>query len=73
PPRGGGALRPPPAHVAVTVMEYEKRPVAAVADSIEVRDVTSVQVREDRSLTVTLLFDPGQTLSERIAEEQFSA
>jgi NAD+ kinase len=35
--------------------------------------VTSVHVREDRNLTVTLLFDPGQTLSERIAEEQFSA
>ncbi|GAN71673.1 NAD kinase [Acetobacter syzygii] len=73
PRRWRGALLPSTAHVGFTVMEYEKRPVAAVADSIEVRDVTSVQVREDRSLTVTLLFDPGQTLSERIAEEQFSA
>ncbi|MBS0966416.1 NAD kinase [Acetobacter okinawensis] len=73
PRRWRGALLPSTAHVGFTVMESEKRPVAAVADSIEVRDVTSVQVREDRNLTVTLLFDPGQTLSERIAEEQFSA
>ncbi|GBQ33492.1 NAD kinase [Acetobacter fabarum] len=73
PRRWRGALLPSTAHVGFTVMEAEKRPVAAVADSVEVRDVTSVQVREDRNLTVTLLFDPGQTLSERIAEEQFSA
>jgi NAD+ kinase len=54
-------------------MEQDKRPVAAVADSMEIREVAHVRVREDRSRSVTVLFDPGQTLSERIASEQFNA
>ncbi|MFT8675197.1 MAG: NAD kinase [Acetobacter sp.] len=73
PRRWRGALLPSSAHVTFNVLEHDKRPVAAVADSIEIRNVISVQVREDRSMSVTLLFDPGQTLSERIASEQFSA
>ncbi|CEF40121.1 NAD+ kinase [Acetobacter senegalensis] len=73
PRRWRGALLPSTAHVGFTILEHEKRPVAAVADSIEIRDVVSVHVHEDRSLAVTVLFDPGQTLSERITAEQFSA
>lgn len=73
PRRWRGALLPSTARVSFTILEHEKRPVAAVADSIEIRDVTSVHIQEDRSLTVTVLFDPGQTLSERITAEQFSA
>ena len=73
PRRWRGALLPSSAHVGFSVLEHDKRPVAAVADSIEIRDVVSVQAWEDRELAVTLLFDPGQTLSERIAAEQFSA
>ena len=53
-------------------MEADKRPVAAVADSTEVRDVISVGVSEDRNVAVTLLFDPDQGLSERIIAEQFT-
>ncbi|MBC7634443.1 MAG: NAD(+) kinase, partial [Acetobacteraceae bacterium] len=45
---------------------------AAVADSLEVRDVMSVSVHEDRSLTATVLFVPGQGLSGRIIAEQFT-
>ena len=54
------------------VLEPEKRPVAAVADYTEVRDVRRVEVREDRSITLTLLFDPDRNLSERIIAEQFA-
>ena len=54
------------------VLESDKRPTAAVADFTEVRDVASVAVNEDRSLTVTVLFDPDQGLSERIITEQFT-
>ena len=54
------------------VLESDKRPVAAVADSHEVRDVMSVAVHEDREISATVLFDPGQGLSERIIAEQFT-
>ena len=54
------------------VLETDKRPTAAVADFTEVRDVVSVAVSEDRSVTVTVLFDPDQGLSERIIAEQFT-
>ncbi|MBR2123859.1 MAG: NAD kinase [Acetobacter sp.] len=73
PRRWRGALLPSNAHVAFSVLECEKRPVAAVADSVELRDITCVEVYEDRSLSVTMLFDPEQTLSDRIVSEQFRA
>ena len=72
PRRWRGALLPSTAAVVFDVLEREKRPVAAVADFTEVRDVVSVSVREDRSVVTTVLFDPGQGLSERIIAEQFT-
>ena len=54
------------------MLEPEKRPVAAVADFTEVRNVASVAVSEDRTTCVTVLFDPDQGLSERIITEQFT-
>ena len=72
PRRWRGALLPSTAAVVFEVLEREKRPVAAVADYTEVRDVISVSVREDRSVATTVLFDPGQGLSERIIDEQFT-
>jgi NAD+ kinase len=72
PRRWRGALLPSTAEVLFEVMEAEKRPVAAVADFTEVRDVVSVAVSEDRGVSVTVLFDPDQGLSERIITEQFT-
>jgi NAD+ kinase len=73
PRRWRGALLPSTAEVLFEVLEPEKRPVAAVADFTEVRDVASVAVSEDRAIHVTVLFDPDQGLSERITAEQFTA
>ena len=73
PRRWRGALLPSTAAVVFEVLEREKRPVAAVADFTEVRDVVSVAVSEDRTVVTTVLFDPGQGLSERIIAEQFTA
>lgn len=73
PRRWRGALLPGASEVQFEVLEPEKRPVAAVADYTEVRDVLTVRVREDRSLSLTLLFDPDHSLSERIIAEQFTA
>ena len=66
-----GAVLPNKAIVAFDVLEHDKRPVAAVADFTEVRDVRRVEVREDRATTLHLLFDPEHNLEERILAEQF--
>ena len=72
PRRWRGALLASSAEVVFEVLENEKRPVAAVADFTEVREVVRVVVREDRSIRANILFDPDQGLSERITAEQFT-
>jgi NAD+ kinase len=72
PRRWRGALLPSSAEVLFEVLEESKRPVAAVADFTEVRDVVLVSVREDRATEARILFDPDQGLSERIIAEQFT-
>jgi NAD+ kinase len=71
PRRWRGAILPHTARVEFIIKECEKRPVSAVADYTEVRDVVEVTVHEDRGITVTLLFDPEHNLEERILMEQF--
>jgi len=72
PRRWRGALLPAHAEVVFDILERDKRPVAAVADYTEVRDVARVEVREARDVSLTLLFDPDHGLSERIIAEQFT-
>jgi NAD+ kinase len=72
PRRWRGALLPHTAVVTFEILESDKRPVSAVADYTEVREVIEVRVREDRSVTLDLLFDPDQNLGERILKEQFA-
>ena len=54
------------------VLESRKRPVSAVADDLEVREVSAVDVAEDRSIAMTMLYDAGHNLDERILSEQFT-
>jgi NAD+ kinase len=72
PRRWRGALLPASARVVIDIMEANQRPVSAVADYTEVRDVKRVEVREDKQNTLTLLFDPEHNLEERILNEQFA-
>jgi NAD+ kinase len=71
PRRWRGALLPNTAYVVIEVLEGEKRPVAAVADHDEVRDVRRVEILSDRTISMRMLFDPGHSLEERILREQF--
>ncbi len=71
PRRWRGAILPDRSRVSFRVNEPSKRPVAAVADSKEVRDVAEVHVEVARDKELTLLFDPHQALDERIVAEQF--
>jgi NAD+ kinase len=72
PRRWSGAILPDDTAVCFTILEAANRPVSAVADQIEVRDVARVEVRLDRERSLTLLFDPEHALDERIAMEQFA-
>ncbi len=71
PRRWKGALLPDNAHVTFTILEPQKRPVSAVADFTEIRDVTSVSVCQSKTHHVSLLFDHDHNLDERILREQF--
>ncbi len=71
-PRGWrGAILPSVAKVTITILEGEKRPVAAVADHVEVRHVRQVEVAQDTTRAARILFDPGHSLAERVLREQF--
>ena len=71
PRRWSGAILPDDTAVSFRILEPANRPVSAVADQFEVREVTRVDVALDRSAELTLLFDPEHALDERIAMEQF--
>jgi NAD+ kinase len=72
PRRWRGALLPGTAKIELVVLDPERRPVHAAADSTAVRDVASATVAEDRSVSVEILFDPGHSLEERVIREQFT-
>ncbi|MCG8443879.1 MAG: NAD kinase [Caulobacterales bacterium] len=72
PRRWRGALLPRTSRVRSTVLEPERRPVSATADNVEFRDVQEVEVEEVDELTLTMLFDEGRALHERILAEQFA-
>lgn len=73
PRRWRGAILPNNWVIEFRILEHGKRPVSAVADQNEVRDVAYVRVEKDQSLRLNLLFDPGHTLADRILMEQFTA
>lgn len=71
PRRWRGALLREDARVRIDVLEAKKRPVSAVADHTEVRNVASVNIALDRSVDLVMLHDPDHSLDERILGEQF--
>jgi len=73
PRRWRGALLSHRARVTFEILEADKRPVSAVADNVEVRNVVRVEVVEDRSISLAMLFDAGRSLEERMLAEQFLA
>jgi NAD+ kinase len=71
PRRWRGALLPSATRFTIRVLDPHKRPVGAVADQTEVRDVVEVEIMEDRDVACRMLFDPEHNLEERILKEQF--
>ncbi|MFT4614557.1 MAG: NAD+ kinase [Bacteroidia bacterium] len=71
PRRWQGAVLPQDALITLTILDHYKRPVSAVADAHELRNVAEVEVSVDKDKGVTLLFDSDHNLEERILNEQF--
>lgn len=71
PRRWRGAVLPARSRIRFEILENEKRPVSATADYTEARDVVQVDIEQDPSTTITLMFDPDHNLEERILKEQF--
>ena len=72
PRRWRGAILPDEMPIKLRVLEPAKRPVAAVADQKELRDIAEVSIEIAHDLELELLFDPGQSLADRIVAEQFA-
>lgn len=72
PRRWRGAILPNKNAISLRVLDAVKRPVSAVADQREVRDVAFVRVAIDKTSPLTLLFDPEHALDDRITMEQFA-
>lgn len=71
PRRWRGALLPAGVEVRFEILGRPKRPVSAVADTTEVRDVREVTVAQASDVALELLFDLDHGLEERILKEQF--
>jgi NAD+ kinase len=71
PRRWRGALLQNKAHITINVLEAEKRPVSAVADHFETRDVVKVEIEKARATELYMMFDHDHSFDERVLAEQF--
>jgi NAD+ kinase len=71
PRRWRGALLQNKAHITINVLEAEKRPVSAVADHYETRDVVKVEIEKARATELYMMFDHDHSFDERVLAEQF--
>ena len=51
-------------------LNIKKRPIAAVADNLEVRDIKKISVKISKKIKFTLLYDKNKSLEKRIRFEQ---
>ncbi len=72
PRRWRGALLKRGANVEFEMINPAKRPVSVTADDKEFRDVTHVKISAATDINLTLLFDEGHALDEKILQEQFA-
>ena len=71
PRRWRGALLPNIASISIEVLSPDRRPVSAVADNTEIRNVVRVEIAQAAQHELFMLFDRGRSLDERILSEQF--
>jgi NAD+ kinase len=57
--------------IKINNLNPKKRPIAAVADNIEIRNVKALKIRSNKSVKIVLLYDKERSLVKRIKIEQF--
>lgn len=72
PRRWSGALLPDSVSIRIRNLDPAKRPIGASGDSMEVEAVEVVDVVQDDETSLSLLFDEGESLHERVLREQFA-
>ncbi len=73
PRRWKGKIVSSKSKIKITNLDYSKRPVAAVADNVELRNIKSILVRSDKKIKITLLYDKNRSLIKKIKKEQSRA
>ena len=57
--------------IKITNLDFKKRPIAAVADNIEMRNIRSVLVKSNSKIKISLLFDSNTSLLKKINQEKY--
>ena len=71
PRRWHGAILPESSKIDFTILEHSKRPVNAVADFNELKDVVKITIEQQNKISVKLVFTSHYAFSERMIKEQF--
>lgn len=71
PRRWHGALLSSDVKIQFDIIDYKKRPVNAVADFYEFKNIKSVAIESNLKQKIRLLFDKHHTFEDRVIKEQF--
>tara|TARA_B100000029_G_scaffold2247_1_gene2747 strand:- start:2144 stop:2920 length:777 start_codon:yes stop_codon:yes gene_type:complete len=67
-----GALINSKSKVTFIILDEKKRSVNVSADYKEIKDIKKVEIQEDRSVKLSLLFDSDHNFDKKVLKEQFS-
>ncbi len=56
--------------IKIRNLDTKKRPIAAVADNVEIRDIKNVRIKISKNFKFNLLYDKNKSLDKRIELEQ---
>ena len=70
PRRWKGKIVSDKSKITIKNLNPNKRPISAVADNIEVRNVKSISIKTNRKIKFNLLFDKNRSLQKKIKIEQ---
>ena len=73
PRRWHGALLSSDVKIQFDIIDYKKRPVNAVADFHEFKNIKSVSIESNTKQKIRLLFDKHHTFEDRVIKEQFNS
>tara|TARA_B110000211_G_scaffold64061_1_gene73425 strand:+ start:40 stop:819 length:780 start_codon:yes stop_codon:yes gene_type:complete len=70
PRRWKGIIVTDKSKILIKNLDTDKRPISAVADNYEVRNVKSIMIKADKKITFELLYDKNNSLHKKIKIEQ---